>query len=435
MSERTRWLRRIAKFLKKRTGELGLSSLEDPRSKQGRRWPLKILLQMTLMSLAAGLKSLKQLEELTQQVSPTTRRFLNIPRRIPDTTLRSLLCRLRPEHVIALLDRAVLQMKRRKAFRSFGLPFGVASMDGKATAIPDFDPEFAQLHHHEETGQTFGLLRTITTCLSSDVSRPCIDLFPVPAKSNEMGSFQKAFTQLKSKHGDLFQGVTYDAGAAGQENADCVVAAQKDYLFHIKGDHRLALKMAEQLLGPKQIALAQTETVISHTRSVIRKFFKHKIYDWKHHTANRFHQHFWKHTRTVLRVHSEVWECGKMLSSESRYFVTSLRSHALSDMDWLALVRSHWSVENHCHCTFDKIFDEDNHLWITGDSQGALVVLILRRVVYTLLSVYRSVSLKSEEHHTRPWKTLLRWILVTLIGLNEEAVSGTRYSKLLIAWT
>ncbi len=41
---------------------------------------------------------------------------------------------------------------------------------------------------------------------------------------------------------------------------------------------------------------------------------------------------------------------------------------------------------------------EDEHPWIETDPQGMLVVMLLRRMGYSLLTPYRYVTLRSEEH-------------------------------------
>jgi hypothetical protein len=142
---------------------------------------------------------------------------------------------------------------------------------------------------------------------------------------------------------------------------------------------------------------------------------------------------YWSHTKTFLRVRSETYENGQLTRSEDRYFNTSVERDELTDEQWLALIRAHWRVENNCHWTYDAIFEEDNHPWIEMDPQGALAVLLLRRVAYNLLTLYRSVTQRSEDRRETPWKDLMRWFYNTAIKAAREHMEGLRPRKALAA--
>jgi predicted transposase YbfD/YdcC len=124
----------------------------------------------------------------------------------------------------------------------------------------------------------------------------------------------------------------------------------------------------------------------------------------------------WSHTRTVLCITSTTETDGKVTASEERYFNSSLESSALSPEQWLLVVRSHWAVENNAHHTLDTVFAEDDHPFINCDTQGMMAVLVLRRIAYTMLALFRSVTLRSEEKRNMPWRDLLRSIYNTLIA-------------------
>ena len=87
----------------------------------------------------------------------------------------------------------------------------------------------------------------------------------------------------------------------------------------------------------------------------------------------------WEHLQTVVRVQSEKRDntTDAVLESEDRYFLSSLAQEALTDEQWLRVVRNHWWVENGCHQIWDKIFREDDKPWIQageGSSQAAVGV-------------------------------------------------------------
>jgi hypothetical protein len=100
-----------------------------------------------------------------------------------------------------------------------------------------------------------------------------------------------------------------------------------------------------------------------------------------------------------------------------------------TDEQWLLLVRRHWGVENDCHQIWDKIFREDDKPWIEageGASQGTVVVMLLRRIGYNLLALFRSVTQRSEERRQMPWKDLVRRVYNTLIAATAVDTEGLR---------
>jgi hypothetical protein len=52
---------------------------------------------------------------------------------------------------------------------------------------------------------------------------------------------------------------------------------------------------------------------------------------------------------------------GKLLSCESRYFITSLDPDSVRASELQAYIRDHWQVENCLHFIKDRWWDEDRH--------------------------------------------------------------------------
>ncbi len=135
----------------------------------------------------------------------------------------------------------------------------------------------------------------------------------------------------------------------------------------------------------------------------------------------------WDHLRTCVRFVSEhLDKDGKVISSDERYYISSLPADRLLASRWNLLLRRRWAVENECHHTFDTVFAEDDRRWIEVDPVGALVIVILRRIAYSLLAFYRAVTLRSEERRYPPWKDLLTRIFVAMVAAATDVVSGLR---------
>lgn len=396
----TRIKRRIAGMFRKRKQELQLAEVKDPRKAQGKRWKSLTLLTATLAAMMAGAKSLSDVEDLTTSLSRELRCMLGIPRRIPDTTLRTFLCKLDPLVLRAPLIRAVRAAHRRRALTHDSLPFGVASMDGKATALPSADDHYAQRQTQDaESGPLTGVVRTISTVLTSSPARPFIDVFPVPAATNEMGVFERALRSLVQAYEglDLFRLVTYDAGACSEKNADVVRELGLHYLFGLRGTQPTLLHEAKRLLAERAEPDAVTEDV-ARGQVVTRRVFLQSV-------EGGFDG--WKHLRTFVCVTSETRQKdGTVVAKDERYYLSSLPKNRLTSDQWLRVARMHWGVET-AHQVLDVAFDEDDHRWIESDPRGNAVAVVLRRIAYTLLSLYRSVTLRSDQNRQLPWSDLL----------------------------
>ncbi len=420
---RERMVRRVAGLLRARLPELDLEGVADPRAREG-RWSLAQILRATLVGLMAGCRSLFEAERLTEALSPATRRLLGLPRRLADTTARDALCRVPLEGLRAVLHRAVRAAWRRKALAPVGLPVSVIALDGKATSLPTLNHPFVQNHVTDQL-VPFGIARTVTCSLVSADGRPCIDAIPIPAATNEMGHFQAAFASVLETYRSLFDVVTYDAGALSEANASAVVDAGKDYVFRLRGEQRYMFKLAEELLDPAD-AVARTVDVLDNQTTVTRTLTLLAVEPhWAYGNGRGPDETVWRHARTFLRVESVRLRAGRVVESEARMYVASLAPTRLSPSQWLQLVRCHWGVENNNHHTFDTAFAEDDRPWIVADADGMLAVLLLRRIAYTLLALFRAAS-RTDEGRAMRWGALLDWTRDTLVAATAEHLAGLR---------
>lgn len=420
MPKDARLTRRLAGVLASRLPEARLDRVADPRSEVGRRWPLPALLRAGVVGCIVGSRSLADVEKLTAEMSPAMRRLLRLPRRVPDTTMRDALVAVEPTELSGCLHAVVKAAHRRKALEPIDLPFGVVAMDGKTTAIDAWDERYAQRQPHSAGHGASGAVRTVTCSLISSRVKLCLDSIPIPPSTNEMGHFQEALRALWATYGksDLFRLVTYDAGACSEANAREVRRLGLHYLFGLKGTQPTLLAEAKRLLAtiPADKANAMSED-INGPWVIIRRVF----------VTCEMAEYEWAHLQTVLRVRYEKRDMeGALLEEEDRYYVSSLPREELTDVQWLTLVRAHWGVENNCHHTWDTAFAEDDHPWIKADPKGTVVVMLLRRLAYNILALFRGVTQRSEERRQTPWRDLLRWFYNTVIAANAADVERLR---------
>ncbi len=418
--------RRIVGFVAVQFANLRVEDLPDVRARRGRRWKLEQVISVCLVGMMAGCKSLAEVEKLTATFSRAVRRQLGIPRRLADTTARDILCRIDSEALIQILDRAVGKAKASRALdRVIDLPFHMAAMDGKWTALPTWEGDYAQRHQKEDE-LPYGMMRTVTSTLATARGRPCIDVSPIPAKTNEMGHYPTALDALLAKHGRMLGMVSYDQGANSDFNARHTLARDLHYLMRMNDERRGMQQVAAELLDLQEV-VATTEDVMGCSTVVTRTLRMVAVNRPGFPKCVRKSE-IWDHARTLLRVDSQTVKHGKVIEGLTRYYCSSLADAELTPEQWLMLPRLHWSVEL-THQTLDLSFEEDKRPWIVNDANGMLVVLILRRIAYTLLTLFRSVTLRSDEKRQRPWKELFQWLRDALIASTEATVASLRRRK------
>ena len=419
-------------YILARLPETGLDKVTDPR-RGPKRWKLWQLLTAVTVGAMAGCGSLREVEQLTQLLSPAMRRRLGLARRQPDTTLRDALCALSVDELRACLHRLVRAAWRRKALAPQELPFGVLTLDGKSTALPCWNDEFVQ-RQVPEKGLPYGLARTVTCTLVSAAGRPCLDAIPIPAATHEMGHFTAAFDSVNATYGNLFRLVTYDAGALSESNARHVVESGKDYLLALKGAQRTMFQLAQELLDANEVA-AQTIDRLDRNTAITRRLTLLTVHQsWAYGDGKGSAESVWQHARTFLRVESVVTRDGVNTRREARLFVSSVTEKTLTPEQWLKVVRSHWGVEINHH-TLDTAFVEDERPWIVADGNGMLVTLVLRRIAYTLLALFRSVSLRSEMRGEIRWADLLRWVWSAIVAATDAHLEAIRLRKSIAVWS
>lgn len=420
MASRRR-VRRMAGFIACYFSDDLLTWVEDPRSERGRRWKSCLpLLKALLLGSAAGCTGLTEVEEMTAELPKSLRKLLGIPTRIPDTTLRDFVCKLEPEQLSKLLYIVGYDAWRRKALQPLeGFAFGVMSLDGKYPSVTDTgDYEYLQVHHDEAGQPAHGLVRTVTSVLVTACGRPILGAVPVAGDTNEQGSFQKAFGDMVRIYGRLFRLVMYDAGAASETNAAAVLRAGKHYFFQI-ADPRWVMYQTVALLFEGKAAVVRDQEVVSSRKRVVRELTVLPV------TRTRKNLTIWEHAKTIFKAYSETYEDGVLTGTKTRYYITSMDSSEMSAEKWLALIVLRWGVET-VHQILDTAFEEDAHPWISADAQGALAVMLLRRVAYTILTLYKSVTLRSEENRRLPWRKLIEWVKDLLKWPNAEEMDGLR---------
>lgn len=406
-----RLTRRLLGWLAARLDVLQWSNVTDPRTGPRTYWRLSTVLPLVVVGLVAGARSVANLEALTVRMSAATRRWFRVGRKLPDTTARDLLVRLSPEDVRGMLHAQIRHFHRQKALAPEGFRRGMLSLDGKASPLRAWDD-----HYVQRQGER-GMIRTITATLVSTPGCPCIDAFPIPASTNEMGAYLPALRQLVAIYGplDLFRVVMYDAGACSEANA--------------RGTRELGLHYVMQLNDAQPTLYAEARRVLpSEVEHLVELADQGGRVRYRIRTTRQLEGFLdWAHLRTVLHVRRETLTAeGLVTGSGDRYFVSSLRHDSHTPSEWVRVIRARWGVENNNHHTFDTILSEDSNPWFQEHPVGALNIVILRRIAYNAMALFRARTLRAEANHLMPWRHLMLDVYTALVSATEEAVNGLR---------
>ncbi|MBK7585948.1 MAG: hypothetical protein IPI67_37905 [Myxococcales bacterium] len=68
----------------------------------------------------------------------------------------------------------------------------------------------------------------------------------------------------------------------------------------------------------------------------------------------------------------------------------------------------------------------DDHPWIEQNPRATAVVMVLRRIAYTLLTLWRGVTLRSDEQRARPWRDVMREIFLAAVTTTTEQLAALR---------
>jgi len=411
--------RRMMGVLNARLPEARLDRIHDPRRESSTKWNIGSILKSVVFAMVAGSKSLGDLESLTKEMSSASRRKMGLRGRLPDTTVRDLIVKLDQEQIRKSIYRQVHAAHRRKAISCDDLPFGVVAMDGKMTAVDDADGEYVQWRTGTKGG--YGLVRTVTSTLISSNSKVCLDASPIRPGDNEQTHYEEALDDLLDVYGalNLFKLVTYDAGACSQWNAWFTRTRGVHYLMRVK-------EKSQPKLSAHTKSVTDSAPAEIHEEIVSGRLVRRKIYLSEE--AAVWHRRC--ELRTVVRI---VFECfdrnGGLTETQTRLYASSLGKDALTPKQWITVTRNHWNVENNCHHTFDAVFREDDKPWIRANSTGTLAIILLRRVAYNILTMFRSVTLRAKAKRLSPWRTLCRWFYNALISTTEKQLKDMRVRK------
>jgi predicted transposase YbfD/YdcC len=430
--------RKLGRFmLKHLVRALSNSGVIDPRNNKNRKWTLEQILLLIMMGLVSGKLGFKEAEEMTGLLSGAVRRAFGITGNISDGAMWDLCQRLGWEEIRNIIVESAKAAHRRHSLDTIAehVPVPMVALDGKyygktwiriqGDGDESWKKDYPFLQEKKRDGnRVIGEVRLVSVLLVRGSAPVFLDAVPVRGVTNEMGTFKEVFARLMDQWGDkqLFRLVTMDAGMVSRENADIVDTAEMGYLMAVKGNQPdMLAEMKRQLDGRSRAEVDHFSSERYQGNTVEYRLWRTKdIAGWNG----------WTHIKQGFREERRVISADPDKPDEvgTRYFITNRLFSHLKSKDWLQVIRNHWQVENNGHCTLDVSLQEDKRPW-SRHPHVYLIIALLRRVAFNLLSLYRGVCQRSEKNRRMPWRRLLAQVYAVWISAAEEDFLDRRELK------
>jgi predicted transposase YbfD/YdcC len=178
----------------------------------------------------------------------------------------------------------------------------------------------------------------------------------VNAKSNEITALPEVIEAL-----DLFDvsgcTVTIDAMGTQREIARLVLQKDANYVLALK-ENQPKLYADVKWLFEDAFKHNFEQRPHDYTQTRERGHGREEVrHCWVMDDLSYLTTHAWPGLQSIVRIESQRKVQG-LTSTEQRYYLSSLKGTA---SEHLAIIRTHWQVENSLHWVLDVVFHEDQH--------------------------------------------------------------------------
>jgi predicted transposase YbfD/YdcC len=335
------------------------ADLPDPRIERTKRHQLLDIVTIAICAVVCGADTWVAVEQFGKRKRAFLAQFLDLPHGIPshDTFGR----------VFAALDPA--------AFETRFLAWVQATARATAGQVVAIDGKSLRRSHDRTAGT--GPLHLVSAWAATN--GVVLGQLAVDEKSNEIAAIP-ALLEVLAIAGCI---VTIDAMGCQKEIAHTIRARKADYVLALKDNHPLlaadVASVFADALGANEggYAVGYHETwEKGHGRSERRRCWTiadPRVIAWLDPTGS------WPDLRTIAIVEG-VRGTGAAATPDRRTYLSSLDGAAAR---FLAVVRSHWAIENRLHWVLDLAFREDESRVRAGHAAENLAVI--RHVALNLL--------------------------------------------------
>jgi predicted transposase YbfD/YdcC len=301
--------------------------VEDPRASNA-QYPLVEIVFIALAATLCGAQHCTEFEEFGHAKEAALRKILDLEHGIPShDTFSTVFRALDPHSFEAALGRFTKAFSKR-----LGKPRTIA-LDGKA------------LRGAYRRGGRFTPLHMVNAWACE--ARMALAQRTAPQRNEIAGALE--VLALLDLDGAI---VTADALHCTAAMAQAILERGGDYVLALKNNRaKLFRDASDRLARPRGASRARQPTTLAHDRRERRSAVVAAA-------ADMAASHGFAGIRAVGRIDSWRRTAEGKATRKSRYF---LLSRKLSATRLLAVVRSHWSIENNLHWILDVVFAEDKN--------------------------------------------------------------------------
>jgi predicted transposase YbfD/YdcC len=334
--------------------ETHFSGFKDPRIKRKKLYPLMEILFVVLCGTICGAESWRDFVLFGKEKTDFLKKYFPYANGIPSKdTLARLFAVLDPESFKKCFIAWVKSLQETLQ--------DVIAIDGKT---------FCNSIDKANNVPAIHMVNAFATGARLILAQQKVD-----DKSNEITAIPLLLDLLSLK-GNV---VTIDAMGCQKAIAEKIIEKEGDYVLFLKGNHGnlsadVQLFLETEVAKKSSTAIDRYEEVDKgHGRIETRKCIVSSKLDWLGQKPE------WSGIKSIAMV-EETREIGKKISTECRFFISSLPADAKKIAK---AVRAHWLIENALHWTLDVVFDEDN-LRVRKKNAGQNMAII-RHVVFNML--------------------------------------------------
>ena len=370
--------------------------LKDPRSLTNMKWRFDYLMNMTFYGMLTGQKTLRHVEDFSE----------NYHERISDTTLYLLLSKVDPEPLRELISKEVKLALHDHELPKDYFPIRITAIDGKCASVSKQSVgTFSQESACNDTVQYVN--RVLRAAHVSNETKLILGQREIHGKTNEMSEFIPFVESLLNLYGktDLLEVISVDAGMISRDNADFLNKNGLKYIMALKNPQKKLVEVGRELLGNRK-NYDEITSEYANGKTVTRQLYRCDAPIYPE----------WPHLKQFWRIVQETNDKGK-ISTEERYFVTSLEYSKLNHTQVIKAIRMHWGIENNANWVFDTAWEEDDRPWC---NYGFTLITLLRVLAYNIISRLKSRRLRQKNDRERSWAGIMSMVNTILVEMRIE---------------
>ena len=350
-------------------------TLEDPRTKYLIEHRLLDIVALTICAVVCGAEGWEDIETYGRSKLEWLETFLELPNGIPShDTVSRVFARLAPsklQECFVSWVKAVAQLSEGE----------VIAIDGKS------------VRHSYDKGKGKGAIHMVSAWASEN--RLALGQVKVADKSNEITAIPQLLNILD------IQGciVTIDAMGAQKEIANQITEQGADYVLSLKGNQGNLHQDVQQLFDwASKTDFKDIEHEVYQTIDKGHGRLEKRRYYLLGNVEYLVDAHQWKGLKRVGMIESERHIEGKPITTERRYYLTSLDGGVER---FARASRGHWGIENRLHWSLDVVFHEDDSRIHTDHAPENMT--LIRKIALNLLSKESSKGSKKRKRLKAGW--------------------------------